>query len=137
MQVKNNNTKESGDLMKNIVNVREKEKGITLIALVITIVVLLILAGITVGTLNKDNGIIKEAKSSKEYAEKAELEQQVEVAIIIAKQKHKNPTREQVIEEIRNNKIIDSEEQVKENGDIHTNLGYVITGKLNDYLENR
>ncbi len=116
--------------------VEENIKGITIIALVVTIVVLLILTGITIGTLTKDKGIIQEAKSSKEYTEKAVLEEQVEEAIIIAKQKYKNPTLTQVIEEIKNNKIIDSEEQVKENGDIHTNLGYIITGKLNDYLEN-
>ena len=41
-------------------------KGITLIALVITIVVLLILAGITISTLTGDNGILTKATTSKE-----------------------------------------------------------------------
>ena len=36
----------------------KKEKGITLIALVITIIVLLILAGVTIATLTGDNGIL-------------------------------------------------------------------------------
>lgn len=36
-----------------------RNKGITLISLVVTIVVLLILAGITIGTVFDDNGIIK------------------------------------------------------------------------------
>ena len=36
--------------------------GITLIALVVTIVVLLILAGITIGTIFNDNGIIKKVQ---------------------------------------------------------------------------
>lgn len=35
-----------------------KEKGITLIALVITIIILLILAGVTIATLTGDNRII-------------------------------------------------------------------------------
>ena len=35
-----------------------KEKGITLIALVITIIVLLILAGVVIATLTGDNGIL-------------------------------------------------------------------------------
>ena len=38
------------------------QKGITLIALVVTIVVLLILAGVSIGTLTGDNGIIGQAR---------------------------------------------------------------------------
>ena len=38
-----------------------KNKGVTLISLVVTIIVLLILAGITIGTIFNDNGIIKTA----------------------------------------------------------------------------
>ena len=37
---------------------RKETEGITLIALVITIIVLLILAGITIATLTGDNGIL-------------------------------------------------------------------------------
>jgi len=40
-------------------------KGITLIALVITIIVLLILAGVAIATLTGDNGILTKAASSK------------------------------------------------------------------------
>ena len=47
----------------------QKEKGITLIALVVTIVIILILAGITVGMVTSDNGILKETKSAKTQAE--------------------------------------------------------------------
>ncbi len=46
----------------------KKTEGITLIALVITIIILLILAGITIGTLVGENGIITRAtKASEEY----------------------------------------------------------------------
>lgn len=41
------------------------EKGITLIALVVTIVVLLILAGISINLMLGENGIIKKAKEAK------------------------------------------------------------------------
>ena len=41
-------------------------KGITLIALVITIIVLLILAGVTIAALSGDNGILKRATEAKE-----------------------------------------------------------------------
>ena len=47
----------------------KEKKGITLIALVVTIVIILILAGITVGMVTSDNGILKETKSAKLQAE--------------------------------------------------------------------
>ena len=48
-----------------------KQKGITLIALVITIIVILILAGISILTLNGENGVIKKAITAKEKTEEA------------------------------------------------------------------
>ena len=44
----------------------KKEKGITLIALVVTIVILLILAGISMTMVIGENGIIKKAKDARE-----------------------------------------------------------------------
>ena len=44
---------------------KEKQKGITLIALVITIIVLLILAGVSIAMLTGDNGILIQASDSK------------------------------------------------------------------------
>lgn len=43
----------------------KNQKGITLIALVITIIVLLILAGITIAMLTGENGILNKARDSK------------------------------------------------------------------------
>ncbi|MFR2787318.1 MAG: leucine-rich repeat domain-containing protein [Clostridia bacterium] len=45
--------------------VKERQKGITLIALVITIIVLLILAGVSIAMLTGDNGILNQANDSK------------------------------------------------------------------------
>ena len=45
---------------------QKKEKGITLIELVITIIVLLILAGVTIATLTGDNGILTKANEAKD-----------------------------------------------------------------------
>lgn len=56
------------------------EKGITLIALAITIVVLLILAGITIATLTGDNGIITQAQKAKDETDKAYYKEQLELA---------------------------------------------------------
>ncbi len=110
-------------------------KGITLVALVVTIVVLIILAGVTLASLTGEKGIIKEARTAKELAEKASLEEQVDLAIIKAEQKHRNPGIDDVIEELKSSKVISKDEQVnKETGAIITDLGYEITGKLDDYI---
>ena len=53
---------------------REKNKGITLVALVITIVILLILAGISISTLT-NTGIFQKAKDAKGASENAEKEE--------------------------------------------------------------
>lgn len=49
--------------------VSKGKKGITLISLVITIVVLLILAGISINAVVGDNGIIKKAQESSKLTE--------------------------------------------------------------------
>ena len=46
-----------------------KTKGITVIALIITIIILLILAGITLSTLSGDEGILQKTISAKEQTE--------------------------------------------------------------------
>ena len=54
---------------KNITrNVKEQNEGITLIALVITIIVLLILAGVAIATLTGDNRITFKSIYCKEYS---------------------------------------------------------------------
>ena len=59
---------------------RKKNKGITLIALVVTIVVLLILAGVTIATLTGDNGILTRAQEAKEKTEEAAKREEAELA---------------------------------------------------------
>ena len=61
------------------------EKGITLIALVITIIVLLILAGVTISMLTGENGILKQATSAKDTTDKSEFEEQVKLAVMASK----------------------------------------------------
>lgn len=48
---------------------KKNNKGITLIALVITIVILIILAGITISQLTGENGLFARAKQAKEDTE--------------------------------------------------------------------
>lgn len=61
--------------MKNLKETKKmRENGITLVALVITIVILLILAGISISTLT-NTGIFQKAKEAKQKSEEAENEQ--------------------------------------------------------------
>ena len=59
---------------------QNKQKGITLIALVVTIVVLLILAGISISMLGGENGIITKAKKSKDETTLGEIKEEINVA---------------------------------------------------------
>ena len=58
-----------------------RNKGITLIALVITIIVLLILAAVSIATLTGENGILTQAQKAKEKTKNAEVEEQRKLAI--------------------------------------------------------
>ena len=51
----------------------KKQKGITLIALIITIIVLLILAGVSIATLTGENGLLNKAVTAKEATERARV----------------------------------------------------------------
>ena len=55
---------------------KRNARGITLIALVITIIVLLILAGITIAALSGDNGILKRAAEAKEKTNQANKDEE-------------------------------------------------------------
>ena len=57
------------------------KKGITLIALVITIIVLLILAGVTIAMVVGDNGILKRSNEAKETSKESEIEEELRLAI--------------------------------------------------------
>ena len=60
--------------------IKKSSKGITLIALVITIIVLLILAGVSIATLTGENGILTRATDSKEQTEIASEKEEIQLA---------------------------------------------------------
>ena len=61
---------------------KNESKGITLIALVISIIVLLILAGVTIAALSGDNGILTRAKEAKEKTNTSDIIEEINLAII-------------------------------------------------------
>ena len=65
--------------------VRKKERGITLIALVITIIVLLILAGVSIAMLTGQNGILTQAQNAKTTTANKSAEEKVKLAVMAAR----------------------------------------------------
>ena len=59
-----------------------QEKGITLIALVVTIVIMLILAGVTIAAVTGDNGLFSKAKQAAVEYEKEALREEMRLAIL-------------------------------------------------------
>lgn len=64
---------------------KNKSKGITLVALVITIILLLILAGVIIATLTGNNNLIKRAQDAKKQTEIANVKEKLELVLIEAK----------------------------------------------------
>ena len=75
-----------------------KNKGITLIALVITIIVLLILAGVSITAIIGEDGIITKAKIAKEETEKAADKENIELAVAEYKLEESSSTLEEFLE---------------------------------------
>ena len=78
--IKNKQTYEEKSGTKYLKN----KNGITLIALVITIIVLLILAGVSIATLTGENGILTRANDAKTSTEIAEEREKVELSATAA-----------------------------------------------------
>ena len=59
-----------------------REKGITLVALIVTIIVILILAGVTLRlAIGEDDGIITETNYAKDETEKAQIKEKLDLAL--------------------------------------------------------
>ena len=68
-------------MKKDLEKIRKPE-GITLIALVVTIIVLLILAAVTISVLPGDSGILKNTEKAKEETEKATIIENIKIDIM-------------------------------------------------------
>ena len=69
---------------------KRENKGITLIALVVTIIVLLILAGVLISMLTGENGILKRANEAKEETARATEDEQRKMAMFEAAMNKEN-----------------------------------------------
>ena len=85
----------------NKIKLKEREKGITLIALVITIIVLLILASVSIAMLTGENGILSKASTAKEKTLEAEYEEKIKLAILGARDNNGNFSKELLNDELK------------------------------------
>ena len=79
---------------------KSKTAGLTLIALAITIIILLILAGISIGVLAGENGLIKQSQNAKTQTEIAEEKEILDTATVkaMAKDRYGNLIQENLQE---------------------------------------
>lgn len=85
-------------------------KGITLIALVITIIVLLILAAVSIAMLTGENGLLKKATKAKEENKLAQAKEQINLMLQeyrIERDTGSNKSFENFLQEKKNDKKID------------------------------
>ena len=101
-------------------------KGITLIALVITIVVLMILAGVSINTVLGDDGIIKKAKEATETTKRASAEEEMNRLVLEYQLAKNDETLESFLQEKVTEGRIDG---VTDNGDGTITITKKVEGK--------
>ena len=111
--------------MKKLEIIR-KRKGITLIALIITVILLVILAGTVISTLNSGN-IFDNAISVVEQSKIASKKEEIELAIIGKMDASiRELTIDKIIETLEKKGIVDEGNSNSENGQVKTNPdGYI------------
>ena len=101
-------------------------KGITLVALVVTIVVLLILAGVSINTVLGDDGIIKKAKEAAEATKQASAEEEMNRLVLEYQLASNDETLESFLQEKVTEGRIDG---VTDNGDGTITITKKVEGK--------
>ena len=82
-----------------------QEKGITLIALVVTIIILTILSVITLNFALSDNGLLSKALNIKERYEKAQLQEEISMAIMDIKLEEKSKGKDVTLNSLVNGQL--------------------------------
>jgi len=105
-----------------------KNKGITLIALVITVIVLLILAGISISMLSGNNSILSRAGQAKDESVVGQEKEQVELAYVsVAVNKLGNDVTDDELQIELNKSVGDGKTDVSTNDDDTLNVYFIDT----------
>ena len=105
------NNKKTKNITKEKGMRKSNANGITLIALVVTIVVLLILAGISISMLTSDNGIITKASTAKVATELTGIKEEIQIKQV-EEEKRNESLRYMTVKEA-NEKLKDIPEEYK------------------------
>ena len=101
-------------------------KGITLIALVITIVVLMILAGVSINTVLGDDGIIQKAKDAAEATKRASAEEEMNRLVL----EYQLASKDETLESFLQGKVTEGRiDGVTDNGDGTITITKKVEGK--------
>ncbi len=139
--------------------IKKNENGITLIALVITIIVLLILAGVSIATLLGENGILSQANKAKVETRGATVEEEcnlwkINKGMDSQTAQETAQTLEGLLDSLEERNLITAEERatIEETGDItigsrtiefgkeeptveHVQVGVKVTGGNKPYID--
>lgn len=115
-------------------NILKLNKGITLVSLVVTIVVMAILAGISIKATTGSKGLINQAKDAKSAAEKKDIEDKIDLAIVKVAGKTDNITMDAIIQQLIKDGIISDESQVDTETGTITLDDFVFKDKLANYI---
>ena len=114
----------------------KKQKGITLIALVITIVVLLILAGVSLNLILNNNGVISKAKQATEESDAAGAKDEMSLYLANLKIDKAQDSNFRLADYLSTNIGNEGLEDYLNNGDGHAQVayrGHIFLVDLNDY----
>ena len=104
----------------------KNEKGITLVALVITIIVLLILAGVTLSMVMGESGIFGKANSAKEKTQLSNAEETIKLAVL-----------ENKVNSVSGDVALTNDQLKEEIAKKLTEQGYTVSGSKVTYYEDK
>ena len=119
--------------------IKKRNSGITLIALVITIIVLLILAGVSIAMLTGDNGILTQAKEAKEANIAGTEKEQIKLAMQSLKMKKQADNVSTIVtaDELQNQLIADGAKNVTVEAGENGSLVVKYADSKNQYTVNQ
>ncbi len=142
LEEQDRNMKEKIKLKSKTIRLKEikkSSKGVTLIALVITIIVLLILAGVSIAMLTGDNGILTQAKEAKEANIAGTEKEQIKLAMQSLKMKKQADNVSTIVtaDELQNQLIADGAKNVTVEAGENGSLVVKYADSKNQYTVNQ
>lgn len=120
---------------------KKENKGITLVALIITIIILIILSGVTINSIIGQDGLLKKAQIASQEYKKAQAKEELDIILMEIKSKLINEKGnifiDDVENELRKNNDIKIKEINKEDLEIivnYKNYDFIIDKDLNSEL---